>query len=239
MKMLYQREIMWAIRNLLRRRGFELRRVPTLIDFLEARDIDLVYDVGANEGQFAVELRLAGYRGRIMSFEPVTQVYETLTQAAKQDAAWDVRRLALGSRTAEIAMNVSENTVFSSILPQTAMAASFDHQARVQRTEVVPMAKLDDIFEEDRGSRVFLKVDTQGFEREVLEGARESLRKFLGIQLELLIEHLYQGTWSLAEALGFMADAGFVLSQVRSTNVLKSDRTSSVELDCVFRRRTA
>jgi hypothetical protein len=87
------------------------------------------------------------------------------------------------------------------------------------------------------GKNVFLKIDTQGFEQRVLEGARRSLEHICGLLLELPIVHLYENTWTFREALAYLENAGFVLSQVQPTNYLTVDPVSIVELDCVFRRR--
>ena len=99
--------------------------------------------------------------------------------------------------------------------------------------------RLDDIFARFKGRRVFLKIDTQGFEREVLEGARESLKEIFGVQAELPVVHLYRGVWSLPEALDYMSKRGFVLGQVRPTNFDTEERVTVIELDCIFRRENA
>jgi Methyltransferase FkbM domain len=103
----------------------------------------------------------------------------------------------------------------------------------------VEVQRLDDIFSRFKGRRVFLKIDTQGFEREVLEGAQESLKEIFGVQAELPIVHLYRGVWSLPEALAYMSKRGFVLGQVRPTNFDSEERVTLIELDCIFRRETA
>jgi Methyltransferase FkbM domain len=103
----------------------------------------------------------------------------------------------------------------------------------------VEVQRLDDIFSRFKGRRVFLKIDTQGFEREVLEGAQESLKEIVGVQAELPIVHLYRGVWSLPEALAYMSKRGFVLGQVRPTNFDSEERVTLLELDCIFRRETA
>lgn len=196
-----------ALKKLLRHTGYEVRRIgprgtPGLAEFLRSRRIDTVLDVGANVGQFGLHLRDLGYRGRIVSFEPVGAVFAVLKGVAERDGNWEVHNLALGAARAAATIKVSENSVFSSLRAQTTDAARFDPAARVLREERVAVERLDDLFDRFRDRRVFLKIDTQGFERDVLDGASKSLDRILGVQAELPVRHLYEAVWSLPEALG-------------------------------------
>lgn len=225
------------VKATLRRFDYDIvRSEPRLIDFLRSRNIDLVLDVGANAGQFGQSLRNAGFDGEILSFEPVRAVFDKLQQSAQGDEKWQARNLALGAAAGRATINVSEDTVFSSILPQTAVAQEFDPAAVVKRTEEIEVATLDDIFQPFQRRNAFLKIDTQGFERQVLDGGVASLAVIKGVQLELPILHLYANTWSLSEALEYMRQRNFVVSQMRPTNFLKADPVSLVEVDCIFRR---
>jgi FkbM family methyltransferase len=226
----------WA-KAALRRFGYDIvQSEPRLIDFLRSRNVDLMLDVGANTGQFGLSLRAAGFQGEILSFEPVNSVFSRLENTAHGDERWRVHKLALGAASGRATINVSENTVFSSILPQTAAAQEHHSAAMVQRREEIDVATLDEIFEPFRHRRAFLKIDTQGFERHVLDGGTESLRLIQGVQLELPIVHLYESTWSLAEAVEYMRERNFVVSQIRPTGFPTVDPVSLVEVDCVFRR---
>jgi FkbM family methyltransferase len=210
--------------------------MSTLIAFLEHRGINTVLDVGANDGQFASGLRSAGYKGRIVSFEPISAVFAQLSARAAGDGSWDVRQLALGPTAGQAEINVSRNSVYSSLLPLTRLATEFDPHAAVVRSEAVTVVRLDDIFSEFAGRRVFLKIDTQGFEQAVLEGAPRALASILGVQLELPVEHLYANVWTLEEALSFMRGSGFVPAQIHPVNMLSDDPTSAIEFDVLFRR---
>ena len=228
-------------RDAFRQFGLDVRRAdradPGLMDFLRSRDVDVVLDVGANEGQFGQKLRRLGYAGRIVSFEPLLAMFARLKGHADADGRWDCHHCALGGADGEAAINVSEDTAFSSILPQSPQARVFDNRAAVSRTEVVTVRRLDGLGEAVGGSRVFLKIDTQGFEREVLAGATSVLPRVAGLQLELPVVHLYEGAWSMAEALARLAELGFVLAQVAPVNHRRNDPVSLLEIDGVFRRR--
>jgi FkbM family methyltransferase len=228
------------LKKLLYSCGFEVRRAglprPGVHEFLEARGIETVLDVGANIGQFGSGLRNRGYRGRIISFEPIKGVFATLKGLADRDGNWEAHNYALGSARLVKNIQISERTEFSSLLEQTPVAQDFDPRARVIRQESVEVKRLDDIFPQIQGGRVFLKIDAQGFEREILEGAPATLKQVLGVQAELPLMHLYQGVWSLSEALEYMRQRQFILCQVEPTNYDTKDRVSMVELDCIFRR---
>lgn len=231
------------IRKLLRRTGYDLKRLhqpgqTSLIEFLWSRDVDLVLDIGANSGQFAAKLRGQGYRGQIVSFEPVRAAFDRLRTAAAGDEKWQVRRLALGEFPGRASINVSVNSEFSSFVEQTSFTKRHHAtRAAVTHTEEVDIVRLDNVFLDLGGSNVFLKIDTQGFERQVLAGAARALQSMKGVQLELPLVHSYVGVWSFSAALAHMADLGFVLSQVNPVCLSAEDPASMAELDCVFRPR--
>ncbi len=227
------------IRRTLKHFGFEIRRIETiqtLMGFIHERNIDVVLDVGANAGQFGTSLRAQGYRGKIVSYEPISTVYRTLAAATATDLQWDINNFALGSKTEFATINVSRSSEFSSILCSTSAAMKYDEAAAVTRTESIEVRKLDDVCSKPSGN-ILLKIDTQGYERQVLEGGRSLLPKLKGVLMELPIVHLYQGTWQFHEAIAFMADAGFVPAQIQPVNFHSTDRVSLIEVDCLFRPR--
>lgn len=219
-----------------KRAGFTVSRAPDLLDFLRSRSINVVYDVGANTGQFAKELRFFGYRGRIISFEPIPSVFSELKKQMSQDFAWEGHCAALGAVRSKGTINVSKDTRFSSILNQTPYAQVFDPAAKVERVEEIEIIPFDDVFQNTSDIRAFLKIDTQGFEGQILNGAKRALNNLHGLQLELPIQHLYQGDWTLPTALTVMQELGFVPAQMHPTNYINSDRKCWTEIDCVFRR---
>ena len=209
---------------------------PGLLAFLESRGVDLVFDAGANEGQFGLWLRECGYAGRIVSFEPVRAMFEVLEARAEADGNWDAYRIALGETPGGAAINVSELSVFSSLLAHRDTATSFDPAAAPVRTEEIEIATLDHFAVRYAGARAFLKSDTQGSERQVLLGAEATLPTLWGVQRELPIVHFYAGAWTIAETIAFMSERGFVVAQMHPVNYHPADPVSWVEADCVFRR---
>lgn len=185
-----------------------------LIASLDAFDIDLIFDIGANEGQFAMELREGGYKGRIVSFEPLTEAFDKLSLLSKRDPDWSVHpRCAVGDHTGEIDINISENSVSSSVLPMlVAHSTAAPQSAYVGRLRV-PLITVDSILQDYlSGSRApLLKIDTQGYEWHVLDGAMASLPKVRGVLMELSLLPLYQGQRLWKDCVERMESAGFDL----------------------------
>ncbi|MEZ5669042.1 MAG: FkbM family methyltransferase [Alphaproteobacteria bacterium] len=186
--------------------------------FLLARHrIDLVLDVGANVGQYALGLRGAGYGGRIVSFEPQAAAHAALRQAAGADPLWQVApRCAVGAEAGTIALNISAASDMSSALPFTAESAQHFESDRFVATETVPLFRLDALWSElvPAGARVFLKSDTQGFDLAVLTGAGDRLAETAGIQVEASLHPVYQGQPGYRAVLDFLEPRGFALMQV-------------------------
>ena len=175
---------------------------------------------------------------RSYRYEPISTVYRTLAAATATDLDWEINNFALGLKAGNATINVSASPEFSSILPSTRAAMKYNDRAAVTRTETIEVRKLDDFRPKPSGNTL-LKIDTQGYERQVLEGGRSLLPKLKGVFMELPIVHLYQGTWQFHEAIEFMADAGFVPAQIHPVNFHSTDRVSLIEVDCLFRPRDA
>jgi FkbM family methyltransferase len=219
-----------------RRLGLDVRRLrksPGLVEFLAHRKVEIVYDVGANTGQFGSWLRRRGYRGRIVSFEPVKAAFDRLKAAAEADGAWAAHRLALGASAGGASINVSRNTQFSSF--KRIRDDNPDSDSEIVDSEEVPVETLDSIAQGGL-SATFLKIDTQGFEREVLDGAARLLKSTTGVLLELPIISLYESSWTMPVALEYMRERGFVLCQAEQNNHHPDDPMATFEFDCVFRQ---
>jgi FkbM family methyltransferase len=211
------------------------RRARDLFDFFDTRAIDLVLDVGANVGQFGESLRAGGYRGRIVSFEPVQAAFEALRRKAAADGNWETHRCALGAQPGEAEIHVSQLSVCSSILDLASNATMHDPRIAVDHAERVPVRTLDEAAATLPGN-LLLKIDTQGYERQVLEGGRQTLARSLGVLMELPVIHVYRGEWKFQEAVDYMEAAGFVLAQVQAVGFHGQDPAAAVDFDCLFRR---
>ena len=204
----------------------------------ETYQIECVLDVGANLGQFGdfVRRKLA-FGGTIHSFEPVEQLAQKLRRKSSQDIAWTIHQMALGSRQEEIDINVTESPGLSSFLSPTSAAVKdlWNHSAIVERQRVA-IDTLDNFVRRLDGGvlpgSTFLKIDTQGYDLEVLKGAGRTLEQVRAVQLEASVRPIYEGMPGFREVLDYLMSRGFALSAMFSVNQDQSQRL--IEFDCVF-----
>jgi FkbM family methyltransferase len=192
----------------------ETARIQAL---LAGYQIDLVLDVGANTGQYAQLLREGGYRGKIVSFEPLASAHQELIQNSRSDPSWVIApKVAIGAEAGEAVIHVSENSVSSSLLPMLPRHLSAAPESRYQSTEIVTVAPLDLVARDhiDLSSRIYLKADTQGYEGQVLKGASLTLGKARVIQLELSLLPLYSGQPLFVDMIEKLRGLGFELFSV-------------------------
>jgi FkbM family methyltransferase len=174
--------------------------------------IDVVLDVGANVGQWASELRdEVGFTGRIRSFEPMRAAFGELQSRAAGDADWEVFNCGLGDDPGEHVIHVAGNSYSSSLLKMLPAGEAAAPESRTVGQETVTVKTLDDVFESlcSPDDRIYLKIDTQGYEGRVLRGAKRSLARIDAVQLEMSLVPLYEGELSLLELVQLMQDEGF------------------------------
>lgn len=232
------------LREFLRRRGYDLSRWALEHDprerrkrLLAAAGIDLVLDVGANEGQYAGELRRIGFAGDIVSFEPIAEVCARLRANRAGDARWQLRDIALGSSDGSATIQVGAQSATSSLLAPSEYLVGQAAGARSVRSETIRVARLDTIFEPAWEKRsIWLKLDTQGFEQEVLRGAVASLPKVRLIQLELSLRPLYVGEPAFLEVAGGLAAQGFDLVGLEP-GFAEASTGRLLQSDALFARR--
>ena len=209
------------IRRSLCRAGWELKRFDPdtsqwaqLVKQLSVHEVNVVLDVGANLGQFARNLRDFGFQGKIISFEALQAVHTRLRDLARGDKQWVVApRVAVGDRDGETTINISGNSVSSSVLPMLRAHVDAAPQSRYVTLEQVDLRRLDTIAGDylSDGDRPFLKVDVQGFEYQVLQGATRLLDGLVGIQMEMSLVPLYDGERLFDPLLHDLKARGFEL----------------------------
>jgi FkbM family methyltransferase len=204
-----------TVANQLARRGFEVRRhsATRRQAVLSARGVDLVLDVGAARGGYGSELRRFGYAGRIVSFEPLADAFRSLSRQIADDPLWSAHNVALGAEPGTATINVASNSDSSSLLPMLDAHRAAAPSVTYVAGETIKVERLDDVCADVVGTAqsAFLKLDTQGFERAVLQGGPETVARCVGLQLELSFIPLYGGGMLADEAISWAYDQGFQL----------------------------
>lgn len=224
----------WTLANGLRlpRSGrlMEFEKQGRTIDEMSRHRIDLVLDVGANRGFYAKHLRMLGYAGEIFSFEPDASTFAHLKAKAEGDPSWRVFNCALGDAPGEIEFNLirtGEETVLSSVLKPLG-----DLPTTVSR---VPVRTIEEVLRAENratGKRIFLKMDTQGYDINVFRGIGD-VQGIVLLQSELSVVPLYEGMPHYTDVLMGYETAGFelldlfVVNRTPSGGVLEYDALMS------------
>lgn len=201
--------------GLLADRGFVIQRHPAARRqaLLRRSRVDLVVDVGAATGEYGRELRRFGYRGAIVACEPMAAPFARLREAAAGDPGWTVLQVAAGEESGSAEINVASNSDSSSLLPMGERHLAAAPEVTYERTETIEVRRLDELVAESfpAADRPFLKVDTQGFEKQVLAGGSSFVERCVGLQLELSLVPLYDGGMRVDEAMDLVYGLGFHL----------------------------
>ncbi len=203
--------------------GAEIVRFPKVdlkrrMIMLNYHDINLILDVGANKGEYTMDLINLGYRGVIESFEPIDEAYKHLEKVSKKNKLWNSSKIALGNFDGETEINVAGNINSSSLLDMLPNHILSEPKSKYTRKEKITVNKLDTIFPSiyNNGDNAYLKIDVQGYEMEVLKGAENSLNFIKGIQIEMSIELLYEGSILYNELIQFLETKGYELFSIEN-----------------------
>lgn len=203
---------------------------------LRNRRVNCVLDVGAHAGSYAGQLRQAGYKGEIVSFEPVERSFRELSALAEKDPRWRAHRLALGSTPGEGRLHVTREPNFSTFLQPNRFSLAWYAGSVVEHDEVVEVQRLDAIFDEVTAHipqpRALLKTDTQGFDLEVIKGARGCLDRIVAMQVELSVRAIYEGAPGWVEVLSSLEELGFHPAHFSTAN--RDANFGVVEFDCIL-----
>jgi FkbM family methyltransferase len=227
----------YVISPMWRLRDQELGR--QLLSTFNRLDIDCVFDVGANVGQYARFLRSeVGFKGLIVSIEPIAAHVKILRSASASDPLWVVEAVALGAATGRLRINVAKSGDLSSFLkPEKSNETGFAELSGAIAVEEVEVRTFDDLLNSVQkrhlARSVYLKLDTQGFDLEVLRGIRDTT-PIRALQSEMSLVPIYESMPDYLTALHAFKDRGFVPSAMFPINHTPDGRL--MEFDCVMVR---
>lgn len=202
--------------------------------------VNCVIDVGANEGQYGVFLRKMGYTGVILSFEPLIEAFLLLEEKAKKDGQWKAYNFALGDKNEERLLKVMTSSDFSTFLEPNEELRRRWAGVTIKEARKVMIRRLDEVlrevYPECTQSKIFLKMDTQGYNPEVFKGAEKILDCIYGIQTEISMIPIYKDIPDVGSQLAPFNETGFSVTGFypisRDTNGL-----SVIEFDCVMTKQ--
>ncbi len=229
------------VSKLTRKIGYDIIRYKPnkeeqVAKFLRATGINTVFDVGANIGQFAQGIRKGGYNGAIHSFEPMKDQYEELSANCLVDEFWNPYKFAFGdsNRMQDILIANNIHGASSSFLPFTNLT---EHEVGVKTVskEQVEIKTIDSFLKKEDQlptENMLLKLDVQGYEYAVLEGAKKSLRRFSAVLLESSLFALYENEKLAADMIVYLKEKGYM--PVAFFVEIESDIGTTLQSDILF-----
>ena len=216
----------------------QIQRKTKFETLLMQYQVDMVFDIGANIGQCGPWFRCIGFDKTIVSFEPISHLFQQLSQNSKSDPKWLVEQVALGEKEGSSVINVSGgHGGASSILTMTEHVVKNAPDQAVIRQEEIVITTVEKMMRKyyPEGDRLFLKIDAQGYETRVLEGIGSELPRVIGLKLEMSLVENYCGELLMVEMLPRLKNMGFHL--VEFGNGWSNEKTGEMyQVDGVFFR---
>jgi FkbM family methyltransferase len=212
----------------------EERHLSKLLRYL---NVDCVFDVGANVGQYGRMLRdYVGYRRTIISFEPNPIAFNKLKIASAGDQQWHCEQLALGNTTGFADFHAYDQSDLGSFrdfkksIHAPKKMNSKTVSVRVEKIEnYINLAK-----EKYKFKRPFLKIDTQGFDLEVAKGSGNAIKDFVGLQSEIAFQNIYDNSPDYISSIKLYESFGFTIS--RLIPIHEAHFPDLVEMDVIMIR---
>ena len=205
-------------------------------------DIQTALDIGANRGRYIEQLRtIVGFSGDIIAFEPIPENADLIAKQARYDARLKVEPFALGAGSETRTLNIARHDAMSSLhAPVSDGVERFSSLGEIQKRIEVRVEPLDAIAErllDGATGGVFLKIDAQGADLDILAGARNTLARIDALQVEIPFTPLYEDIPAAHDYFATIDEAGFALTGVFPVHSLEDHRI--IDVDAVFRKKPA
>jgi FkbM family methyltransferase len=195
----------------------------------EGSKIDTIFDVGANEGQFAFMARYCWSLANIYCFEPDARAYERLTVNHNHDTKIICHNFALGEVAKNVALNLGSDSAQNSIL-------TYNTCESIGQIEI-PLKTLDELYSNSDLSNSLLKIDVQGYELQVLKGGISCLNYFSYILVEISFAPIFKNGPDLDEIWSFLKNHNYLYDRVMDQ--YKCPKTQKiVQMDILFRKQS-
>ncbi|MCW3121361.1 MAG: hypothetical protein JWQ38_853 [Flavipsychrobacter sp.] len=203
------------IRKFLNVFGYEIVRLKSLNtglslgNWVNKLNISTIIDVGSNEGQFIQSINQLLPNKKIIAFEPIKSVYEALL---KNTQGIDVTayNCALSDAEGTSEINISKNSVSSSLLNMEDLHKSTYPQSAYITKETIQLKRLDDVVPlNDKTGNILLKIDVQGYENMVIAGGPNVIKAASIVIIEFSFQPLYEGQWLFHETYNYFTSNGY------------------------------
>lgn len=195
-----------------------------------------IIDAGANQGQFAIAANYFYPSAQIHSFEPLPDVFPILQHNTRKLSGITTYNIALGNANGKLEFYSNAYSHASSALKVSAIQKSLLPKTAASRTIETPVQRLDDLdLEFQLNSPALLKMDVQGFEKEVLKGARNILPHIDYLLFESSFVQLYDGEPLFDEMHSFVKELGFEL--IAPVGFLQSEKLQILQMDLLYKRK--
>lgn len=240
-------QAMANLNRLLRKVGVQIARDRPMRDAVRLfdlkcreRGVATVLDIGANVGQFGEEFLHGGWRGQLVSFEPLAHEHAALVQRAGDwHGRWQVApAMALGAANDTTEILVSDNSVSSSLLPVNSASTDVIAATRQSTRQQIDLRRLDDVMQPEWNGPFALKLDTQGYELAALQGSENVLQQTQVIMTEMSLVSLYEGGARIGDLFNFLDDRGFRCIAL-TEGFAHYDRNEVLQVDGVFIKEIA
>lgn len=231
------------LKSILDKAGFEIHRFPhrsnpyfQLLKGLEYFNVNQILDVGANTGQFSLNIFKVGYTGKIISYEPLESAHKQLLKNSESFNNWVIHpRCAIGDYDGSIVINESKNSVSSSILTVLDTHIKAAPNSKFIGEATISINKLNTAADSyvDDSKITFLKMDVQGYEWNILNGANKILPRIKGILCEISLIPLYKDQRLWLDVIKRIEYEGFELWNIQPgfTDVEKG---RTLQVDATF-----
>jgi len=195
-----------------------------------------VIDVGANVGQFALAALELWAPTSLHAFEPLEEAQQVLHRHLARYPQSKLHPVALGAEDGVLTFHVNAHSHSSSLLQLAEGHRTAFPGAREVAEVGVHVRTLDvELSSADLPTPTLLKVDAQGYERWVLDGAPATLRRTRWVLLELSFRQMYEGEPPFLDMVQYMSTRGFRF--VRPVGWLESPATGEIlQCDALFVR---
>ncbi len=194
-----------------------------------------IFDVGANHGQSIERYKKLYQNSQIHSFEPNKKQYEIIESKFKDDESVYYNNVGVADKAGTLELNINAtpgHSSFKNIVPDTtwlkkrSITAGVDIKDYTLKKFQSKMITLDTYCEENKIKQIdILKIDVQGFEDKVLDGAQNLLKasKIKLIQLELIFTEIYEKPLSIYDVEKFLIPNKYKLFGISNAGSLISN----------------